>query len=121
MPVIAFFSVLFSRIGQIILTKWLTGALTTAAIYTVFLTSLALVIFTIVRLVNDLLLDLINGLSPIAQTLILGIASFLPPNMPYLITAVLTYYTISAGVHISLEIAKLKAVWAEKALGSFKA
>jgi hypothetical protein len=121
MPIIAFFSVLFSRIGQVILTKWLTGALTTVAIYTVFLGSLALVIFTLVRIINDLLLDLINGLPPISQSLILGIASFLPPNMPYLITAVLTYYTVSAGLYLSLEIAKLKAVWAEKALGSFKA
>lgn len=121
MPVIAFFGAIFSRIGQLILVKWITGAIKTTAIYTILLVALAGSIFALVSLANGMLLDWVNGLSPIGQNILIGIAAFLPPNMPYLISAILTYYTFSATIHISMEVAKLKAQWAEKALGSFKA
>lgn len=121
MPVIAFFGAIFSRIGQLILVKWITGALKTTAIYTILLVALAGAVFALVSLANDWLLDWVNGLAPLGQSLILGIAAFLPPNMPYLISAILTYYAFSATTHLMIEVAKLKAAWAEKALGSFKA
>jgi hypothetical protein len=41
--------------------------------------------------------------------------------MPYLVSAILTYYAFSATIHLTIEVAKLKAQWAEKALSSFKA
>lgn len=121
MPLIAFFVAIFGRIGQLILVKWITGALKTTAIYTILLAALAGSIFALVSFANSMLLDWVNGLSPISQMVVVSIAAFLPPNMPYLISAALTYFAFSAGTHIVIEVAKLKAEWAEKALGSFKA
>lgn len=121
MPIIAFFGAILGRIGQLILVKWITGAIKTVAIYTILLLALAGAIFSLVTMANGMLLDWVNGLSPIGQLIIIGIAAFLPPNMPYLVSAVLTYYAFSATIHLTIEVAKLKAQWAEKALSSFKA
>ena len=120
MPIIAFFGAIFSRIGQLILVKWTTGALKTIAIYTTLLAAIATAVFSLVSYANNLILEFVNGLPPIGQNILLGIAAFLPPNVPYLVSAILSYYAFSITTHLIVEVAKLKAKWAEKALGSFK-
>ncbi len=121
MPIVAFFGAIFSRIGQLILVKWITGALKTVAIYTALLAAIAVAVFALVNFANNLILDYVNNMSPIYQSMVLGIAAFLPPNMPYLVSAIISYYVFSATTHLIVEVAKMKAEWAEKALGSFKA
>uniref|UniRef100_UPI004048436F hypothetical protein n=1 Tax=Rheinheimera sp. TaxID=1869214 RepID=UPI004048436F len=117
----AFIGSLISRIGQWFLTAFLTGALKTIAIATAMIISVTFVIYTFVVSANQYLLDLIQGLNPVAQASVMGILAMLPKNLPYLITIILTYYTMSIGLHLSIEIYKLKAKWAEKALSHFKA
>lgn len=103
------------------MVKWLTGAIRTVAIYTLLIAAYATAAYSFIKLANDMLLSWVNGLSPVGQLIFSTFAAFLPPNMPYLLTGVLTYLLFSAAFHLTIEIAKLKAEWAEKALGSFKA
>ena len=126
MPVIfaalfGFIGTLISRIGQWFLAAFLTGALKTMLIYITLITALALSIYNFVIWCNDTLVGIVNGMSPVAQMIIVGIAALLPKNLPYLITIILTYYVISIALHLSLEVTKLKAQWADKAMNSFKA
>ncbi|MCH8475994.1 MAG: hypothetical protein LAT55_12300 [Opitutales bacterium] len=97
------------------------SALKTVAIYGVMIASVSGSIYMLIQYVNGLLVDLVSGLGPIGQGIFSGIASFLPSNLPFLVTLVLTYYTFVVGVHISIEIAKLKARIADKATRTMKA
>lgn len=119
--IFAFFSALISRIGQWFITAYFVGTLKTAALYAANIAFMAGIVFTLVKSVNDILVQMVNNLSPIAQMIITPIAAMLPTNLPFLVSAVLTYYALSIYAHVALEISKFKARWAENAMKSFKA
>lgn len=119
--VFAFIGALITRIFNWFLVALLSGAMKAAALYGLLVAAVAGVIFGLVIFVNDLIMSYVNTLGPLGKGILLGIAAMMPSSMPYLVTAILTYYAFSISAHIALEIAKLKVVWAEKALQYFKA
>lgn len=120
-PIIWIIGDIIQKIGEWFFRAYLTGALKTILIFGALIVVLGSVSYTFVDWVNRTIINYINNMSPIAQMVITPIAAMLPAKTPQLITAILTYYGVSATFHISIEIAKLKAKWAEKAMGHFKA
>ena len=120
MPLLAYLGSSLTAVFAWFMAKYATGALKTVTIYTLLITALAVAIFSLVDWVNNLILELINTLSPINQNMVLGIAAFLPSNMPYLVGAILSYYLFTAGLHLTIQLATLKSKWADKALGAYK-
>lgn len=120
MPLFAFLGAFISRLGAWFMAKYLSGALRTIVIYTTFLIALTVSVYALVDWVNNQILGFVNNMAPVHQTMLVGVASFLPPNMPYLLTTILTYYAFTGGIHLAIEISRLKARWADKALGAYK-
>lgn len=120
-PLLAFIGTLLGRLGQWFLTAFITGALKTMVIATTMIVAIVVLVYNFVVAMNAYLLELITGLNPTAYASVMGIIAMLPTNLPYLVTIIVSYYVLSVGLHLSIEIAKMKAKWAEKALSHFKA
>lgn len=123
MPVFltAFFGTVIQRIGEFLLTAWLTGALKSTVIFLTLIAVVGTACYTLVTWVNSTLTGFINNMGTVASMVVTPIAAMLPETTPQLVTAILTYYIVSTIFHVSIEVAKMKAKWAEKALGYFKA
>ncbi len=119
--IFGFFGSIIQKIGEWFLTAYLTGALKSIAIFAILVTVVGGACFTLVTWVNSALTGFINSMGPIGHMIVTPIAAMLPETTPQLVTAILTYYTVSTIFHITVEVAKMKARWAEKALGYFKA
>lgn len=115
----SFIGVLITRVLQWFMAAYLVGTLKTIAIYVTLIAAVSLIIYNFVMWVNDTILDIINGLPPIAYSNVMGILAMMPKNLPFLVTTILTYYTLSIGAHIMVEVAKFKARWAENSMSSF--
>lgn len=117
---LAFFGAFLSRYFAWLAAAWAIGALKTIAIYTIMFAAIVGAILGFFAFVNGVITDYINGMGHISQNTLIGIASFLPTNMPALAATIIGYYLLSLSVHLVIEIARMKARWAEKALSHFK-
>lgn len=113
--IFAFLGALVTRVINWLFTAYLVGSLKTTAIYLANIILMAAIAYSFVQSINMTLTGIINNMSPIGQMIVVPIAAMIPTNMPYYITAILTYYLLSIAAHISIEIAKFKAKWAENA------
>lgn len=118
--VFAFIGGLVTKLANWFFTAYLVGSLKTTAIYLSNIIVISWLVYNFVQFANGYLTNIVNNMSPIGQMIVVPIASMLPTNMPYYVTAILTYYTMSITAHITLEIAKFKAKWAENATKSIK-
>lgn len=114
-----FLSAITGRLISWLVVMKLTGALARVALFSAVLVVVASVTVGLVLYVNDLLVGIINGLNPVAQLVVAGIASAFPTNMPYYISIILGYYVFSVTAHFTVEIAKFKANIADKASKRF--
>ena len=122
MPVIiAFLGALVSRIGIWVMTLLITGVIKNIAIGLAAFAIYAAAISTFLFWVNDLLIGVVNGLSPITQGLLSLFISWLPSTLPYYMGLVLAYYVTSATFMIGLEIKKFRQRLAEKSTRRFLA
>ncbi|GAA0542179.1 hypothetical protein GCM10009098_07320 [Rheinheimera aquimaris] len=124
MPVVfaslfAFLGALCTRLLQWFLANYLLGTVKSITIYVTLIAVVSLIVYNLVMWVNDTILEIINGLPPIAYANIMGVLAMMPKNLPYLATTIITYYILSIGAHITVEVAKFKARWAENSMSSF--
>ena len=119
--IFGFFGTIIQKLGEWLLAAYLTGALKAMFIFVALVATVGTACYTFVTWVNSALVGYINSMGSIAQMVITPIAAMLPETTPQLVTAILTYYTVSTIFHVTVEVAKMKARWAEKALGYFKA
>jgi hypothetical protein len=114
-----FLSAITGRLISWLMMVKLTGALARLGMFTAVLIVVATSTVGLVLYVNNLLTEIINGLSPLGQLVVAGIASAFPVNMPYYITVIVGYYVFSITTHFTIEIAKFKANMADKASKRF--
>lgn len=124
MPLV--FVALFSFLGSLVvrLVEWflaaaLVGTVRTTAIYVVLISAISFAVYSLVSWVNQTILDLLNSISSASFPAVAGILSMMPQNLPLLITTVISYYTFTLGIHVSIEVAKFKARWAENSLSGY--
>jgi hypothetical protein len=114
-----FIGTLLSRVLSWFMAGWMLGTVRSIAIYVAMIVAVSFAVYNFVQWVNNSLLELINSMPAVAQANVLGILAMMPKNLPYLVTMILTYYTLSIGAHITVEIAKYKARWAESSISGF--
>lgn len=114
-----FLSAITGRLISWLMMMKLTGALARVAIFAAVLAVVASTTVGLVIYVNDLLTDIVNGLSPMSRLVVAGIASAFPTNLPYYITIILGYYVFSITTHFTVEIVKFKAQMADQATKRF--
>lgn len=119
--IFGFFGTIIQKLGEWLLRAYLTGALKAMLIFVALVATVGTASYTFVKWVNDALVGYINSMGTIAHMIVTPIAAMLPETTPQLVTAILTYYIVSTIFHVTVEVAKMKARWAEKALGYFKA
>lgn len=107
-PIAGFFSGLVSRLFSWLLVVHLSGALYRVVVLFAFLATMFTVALGLVSYVNGVIIETYNNGGILTQTLINGIASFLPTYTPIYVSIILTYYLSSITVFISLEIIKFK-------------
>ena len=115
----AFLGALCTRLLQWLIASYLVGTLKSIVIYVTLIAAVSLIVYNLVMWVNTTILEIINSMPPIAYANIMGVLAMMPKNLPYLATTIITYYTLSIGAHITVEVAKFKARWAENSMSSF--
>lgn len=120
-PIIWVIGDIIQKIGEWFFRAYLTGALKTIIIFGTLILVIGGSCYVFVQWVNATLVQYINNMPGIGRMILTPIVAMLPEKTPELVTAIITYYTVSATLHVSVELAKLKAKWADKAMSSFKA
>ena len=120
-PIILFFTVLLGRLVGWFITAYLSGALRSLVISLVLFTTISGLVFTFISEANQYLLEAIQGMSPLAQSMLSPIASMLPPSLRYCAGIIVSVWIMGMVYNMAKEIAKLKARAAERAAGFFKA
>lgn len=120
-PIILFFTALFGRIGAWFITAYLSGALRSLVISLVLFSTISGLVFTFISQANQYLLEALQGMSPLAQSMISPVASMLPPSLGYCAGIIVSVWLMGMVYNMAKEVAKLKARAAERAAGFFKA
>lgn len=118
-PLFSYLGAVIYRVFQWLLANYLLGTLKSIAIYVTLIAAVSFTIYALVTWVNSTVLEIISGMPPVAYANVMGILAMMPRNLPYLVTAILTYTTMSLGAHIAVELAKFKARMAEGSMSSF--
>lgn len=120
-PIIGFISALFSRFLSWFLIIKLSGALYRVTVAFTFFLMMYTAALSFVNWANNKILEVYNAGGLITQTLINGIASFLPTYTPIAVSVIVWYYFSSITLHLVHEAIKFQQRLAEKATERFLA
>lgn len=120
-PVIVFLTAIIGRLGSWFITAYLSGALRSLVINLLLFTTIATLIYNLITEANTYLLQAIQGMSPLSQSILSPIASMLPPSLGVCASIIVSVWMMGIVYNLAKEVAKLKARAAERAAGFFKA
>jgi len=120
-PLILFLTGIIGRIGSWFLAAYLTGALKSLVFVLLFFTAVSALLYSLITEANALLLQAVQGMSPMVQMMLSPIASMLPPSLALCVSSIVSVWFMGIIYNLSKEIAKYKAKAAERAAGFFKA